>query len=341
LVLIFIIKVSISIKYAINLTIPKEKIIVGIPFYGRFWKSGNNVGGDGITMNDVHFLLNNYSSSTNFNNYYKSANAIVTINVNDPKPKVWGGQTLSQGTYNIWYDDLQSIENKLNLINKYNVYGVGIWALGQENISVWDIFEKTLDTKNANFSIKNKSFNFSLKKSNYNKVITNLTRILFENYNQIFNLNHTLNKEEVTIIIADYANICNSKTFNANVEDKYSILVRNGVIDNKNKNNKITRAQLAVILDYILNIPETIDFHAINFDDVKYTDSEYYSISKLCYYNIMNAAEKNNFNMDGFVTIKDFAIILDKINYNNFVIDVNKVKNEKNFGKQIIFPTKR
>lgn len=134
-----------SIQYALNQKVPKEKIVVGIPFFGRYWKIGNASGGIGIADIDIKNLLLNYASTSRFDETTKSAFAEVTINTDESEPIIWGGRKLTAGTYHIWYDNEESTKYKLEVINNNSLRGVGSWALGQENPSIWDFYTKVLN----------------------------------------------------------------------------------------------------------------------------------------------------------------------------------------------------
>lgn len=136
-----------SIKYALNQGVEKEKIVVAIPFFGRYWKVGEPFGGIGIADVDVENLLKNYESTSKYYELTKSAFAQVTIKPNDPKPSIWGYRTLSAGTYNIWYDNIEATKFKLKLIDSYGLKGVGCWALGQENPEIWSFYTYVLNEK--------------------------------------------------------------------------------------------------------------------------------------------------------------------------------------------------
>lgn len=133
-----------SLKYALKV-IPKEKIVLGLPFYGRYWKQGAIKGGSGITSYDVDTLVGRYESQVSYNPATQTARAVVTIRPEDPKPVVWGGNVLNAGTYTIYYDNEQSLKFKLNLIQKYGILGAGSWALGQESLKTWEYYERWLN----------------------------------------------------------------------------------------------------------------------------------------------------------------------------------------------------
>ena len=41
----------------------------------------------------------------------------------------------------VWFENDQSYQEKLGLIEKYNLKGAGAWSLGQEEPSIWDHYE--------------------------------------------------------------------------------------------------------------------------------------------------------------------------------------------------------
>ncbi len=134
-----------SIEYALNEGVPKDKIVAGIPFFGRYWKEGQGVGGLGIADIDVENLLANYTSNSTFDEATKSAFANVIITPQEPEPEIFGSRKLTAGIYNIWYDNQESTRYKLETINDYDLKGVGAWALGQEIPEIWDFYTDVLN----------------------------------------------------------------------------------------------------------------------------------------------------------------------------------------------------
>ena len=134
-----------SIQYALEQGVTKDKIVVNIPFFGRYWQQGAAAGGIGLANRDVEFLLANYESTHRYDVATQSAHAIVTIKPGDREPIIWGGRRLTAGTYSIWYDSPESTRFKLEIINKYDVLGAGSWALGQEILSIWNFYTQVLN----------------------------------------------------------------------------------------------------------------------------------------------------------------------------------------------------
>ncbi len=134
-----------SVKAALE-TVPADKLVLGIPFYGRIWKQGTSYGGYGISNNTVENLIKEYNGKIIYDYTEKSPKAVITIKPGDPKPKVFG-KTLDAGKYDIWYENETSLKRKLELVKKYNLKGTGSWSLGQESASTWDYYSMWLDGK--------------------------------------------------------------------------------------------------------------------------------------------------------------------------------------------------
>lgn len=114
------------------LAMPKEKLISGIPFYTRVWREpygSSNVTSEVLGMDGA-------------SNYVKEHNMEV----------VWDksvGQNVAElqaddALYRIWMEDEQSIEEKMKLVQEYELGGVAEWKLGFERDSIWPIIEKYL-----------------------------------------------------------------------------------------------------------------------------------------------------------------------------------------------------
>lgn len=107
--------------------IPKEKLILSMPFYTRLWKEQNG----------------------------RLTSSVVNMNkVTIPKgvEKVWNEEAkqnyieYKQGsaTYKMWIEDEQSISAKIDLINKYDLAGGSFWEIDRETVGVWKIINEKL-----------------------------------------------------------------------------------------------------------------------------------------------------------------------------------------------------
>ncbi len=134
-----------SIKYALKY-VPKEKIVLGLPLYARYWKTGATYGGAAASYIQVENLVAKYNGQVVYDETSKSMKAIITIKETDTKPKIYG-KTLEAGEYVFWYENNETIDDKLELINTYDLKGAGTWRLGMENASMWDVFKAKLKSE--------------------------------------------------------------------------------------------------------------------------------------------------------------------------------------------------
>jgi GH18 family chitinase len=115
-----------SITTWVHKGVPEDKLILGLPYYGREWSTES----DEIPSNTT----GSSSSRT-----YKYVMDNSTGNYN-PVNKYWNNSSFS--TYyvfkdNNWYqcfiDDGTSLGKRIDLINQRNLAGMGIWALGYDD----------------------------------------------------------------------------------------------------------------------------------------------------------------------------------------------------------------
>lgn len=133
-----------SVQYALK-TVPKEKIVLGLPFYGRIWKNGGGYPqGYGVSNRKTDELVRAYGGKVVFDAGSQTPYAIITIKSTDTKPVI-GGASLSAGTYTIWYENEASIKKKLTLVEKFDIKGTGSWSLGQETESTWAYYRLWLN----------------------------------------------------------------------------------------------------------------------------------------------------------------------------------------------------
>lgn len=107
------------IKYAITV-IPKEKLLLGTAAYGYDWSS---LGTKAYGLSSVYNLASTYGSTIMWDSVSKSPYFTYTD---------------SSGVYHtVWFENSTSVGYKLDLVNNYNLSGIGIWRLGLENSDYW------------------------------------------------------------------------------------------------------------------------------------------------------------------------------------------------------------
>ena len=133
-----------SIQYALRYTTP-DKIVIGVPFYGRVWSlEGTRIQGQGVSIKTIQKILDQCPSTVTYDDASQSVKAEFTIRQGDSFT-VGANLSLTPGNYVVWYENHDSYQEKLALIEKYGLKGAGAWALGQEDVTIWDHYEDWVD----------------------------------------------------------------------------------------------------------------------------------------------------------------------------------------------------
>jgi spore germination protein YaaH len=107
-----------------------SKIILGLPYYGIAWSTTSNapnatvIKGSACSPTSVFFAQAASLAATNGRNY------------DSVEQSAWTSYQLTCGGVATWrelyYDDAQSLSAKYDMINYWNLRGMGIWALGYD-----------------------------------------------------------------------------------------------------------------------------------------------------------------------------------------------------------------
>ncbi|MZP28505.1 hypothetical protein GTO91_02040 [Heliobacterium undosum] len=123
-------------RYMVS-TIPPEKLILGIPFYGRHWVNGKN--GNGVGYDRALRL----SAENRAPIEWIAAQGAFRLRY-----------TGTNGQNELWLDNTASLQAKMRLVHVYDLAGVAAWRLGLEDTQLWDSFQPWLqelkfsDTRN-------------------------------------------------------------------------------------------------------------------------------------------------------------------------------------------------
>lgn len=110
--------------------VPKDRVIMGIPFYTRLWKE--ETGDDGV----VTITSQAYGMQTAENILEQNG---VTPVWDDVTGQYYGEYTLDGANYKMWLEEEDSIDMKLKVIAESEVAGIAGWKLGLEKQDIWDI----------------------------------------------------------------------------------------------------------------------------------------------------------------------------------------------------------
>lgn len=107
------------IKYASSV-IPKEKILLGTAAYGYDWSS---TGAKAYSISGIYNLASTYGASIQWDSISQSPYFTYIDS--------------SGISHTVWFENSESLNYKLDLVNSYNLSGIGIWRLGLENANYW------------------------------------------------------------------------------------------------------------------------------------------------------------------------------------------------------------
>lgn len=112
--------------------VPAKKLIHGVPFYTRVWgaKAGEKVSSTAAGMPAAKAALEENNAD---------------IKWLDEEGQYFGQYLLDGIMYSIWLEDTESMQLKLDAVDKAGVAGVACWKLGLEDPEVWSVIADYLD----------------------------------------------------------------------------------------------------------------------------------------------------------------------------------------------------
>lgn len=121
---------------------PKEKILLGVPFYGYEWQTTSR-------DSQAHTFPKTGSTAS-----FKRVKEIMGRKQELQVENGWNEQALSpylsyvedNEIFVIYYEDSRSLSYKLDYVNQLDLGGISIWALGYEDNSreLWDVIDRKL-----------------------------------------------------------------------------------------------------------------------------------------------------------------------------------------------------
>lgn len=294
-----------------------KKWYFGLPFYGRYWKSGNSYGGYGVSLSKINSLVSKYESNVTYDYQNESAIATIKIKLSDAKTSI-NGRTLYEGTYKFYYENEKSINAKIELANKYNLKGIGCWSLGQETLEVWTNYARYLGAENKLEDVEEVSWaidaiefvkekewikgrtlnsyepNGYLTRAEAATIIARILELEIQNTNEILyaDTNNHWAKNEINLVTkTGLMEGYEDKTFRP---DKY-----------------ITREEMSKILSLLeKNLKETEN---ISFNDVSSERWSYKYIMEMAKQGILKGYEDGSFRPQNSITRAEIAVILERM----------------------------
>ncbi|SHF22994.1 glycosyl hydrolase family 18 protein [Caloramator proteoclasticus] len=123
-----------GIKEILALEVPKDKLILGVPFYLRDFKVAQNTNqsddSNVLKMQQAVDIIKQYGGNIYFDN-----NAKQDVGEYFDKD---GNRHL------VWLENAKSMGYRLDLINKYDLKGMSAWQLNFETDDIWDVIKEKL-----------------------------------------------------------------------------------------------------------------------------------------------------------------------------------------------------
>lgn len=131
-----------SITYYLKQGASKNKLLLGLPWYGREWETNANTAPSNTTGGFTSSRT--YSYVKNNPTIYSAANKNWEPNCFNP----YYSYQVSGNWRQCWIDDIYSYSRKFDLVNQRGIGGIGIWALGYDDgyTDLWDLIQQKFST---------------------------------------------------------------------------------------------------------------------------------------------------------------------------------------------------
>ena len=119
-----------GVTKALEEGVPAEKTILAVPFYTRLWQTdtSGNVTSEAYGMDAAQAVVNDNGAVASWN---------------EETAQDYAEFTGADGSFfQIWLENEASLEEKLKLVQQYELGGAAAWKLGFERASVWAIMEE-------------------------------------------------------------------------------------------------------------------------------------------------------------------------------------------------------
>ncbi len=120
-----------SINGGVLQEIPKDKLILAVPYYTRLWIiEDGKVSSQALSMD----IANKFIEENEINLIW-----------DEESMQYYGEMEKDNKEYKIWVEDGESLKYKVSLVNKYDLAGVASWRKGFETTDIWTSIDKVLD----------------------------------------------------------------------------------------------------------------------------------------------------------------------------------------------------
>lgn len=105
--------------------VPANKVINAVPFYTRIWETkGDSVSSQAVDMATAKEYVRGHN---------------IDVVWDDATCQNYGEYTSGDTLYQVWMEDEDSLEVRLNVMQNYGIGGIAEWRLDFEDHAVWDL----------------------------------------------------------------------------------------------------------------------------------------------------------------------------------------------------------
>lgn len=115
--------------------VPREKLLLGIPFYTRLWKEGTDEAGNRKLTSSA--LTMKQAKDTIIENNAK-------VEWDEESGQFYAEYSKDDASYKLWLEDANSINLKSSLAQKYKLAGTCAWSIYFVSDDVWDVLNRNL-----------------------------------------------------------------------------------------------------------------------------------------------------------------------------------------------------
>lgn len=124
-------------------SVSADKLIAGVPFFTRLWFETPKTEAELAEQEGTEEASYPNNVSSWAYGMTEAADLLSSLGVqaqwDDTTKQNYAEWEADGGTYKIWLEDSQSLEEKLKVIKANNLAGVAEWCLGMEGSGVWDL----------------------------------------------------------------------------------------------------------------------------------------------------------------------------------------------------------